>query len=66
MGEEINIHDIGRAHRLGKCKLENNVPRPIIDKFTKYNVRSTIFKTKEKLEIEKKITALQEVLQRGE
>ena len=30
--EEITIHDIDRTHRLGKRKLDNNVPRPIIVK----------------------------------
>ena len=40
--EEITIHDIDRTHRLGKRKLENNVPRPIIVKFTRYNVCNTI------------------------
>ena len=34
LGEEITIHDIDRTHRLGKRKLDNNVPRPIIVKFT--------------------------------
>ena len=50
LGEEITIHDIDRTHRLGKRKLDNNVPRPIIVKFTRYNVRNRIFKTKKKLE----------------
>ena len=49
MGEEITIHDIDRTHRLGKRKLDNNVPRPIIVKFTRYNVHDRIFKTKKKL-----------------
>ena len=49
LGEEITIHDIDRTHRLGKRKLDNNVPRPIIVKFTRYNVRNRIFKTKKKL-----------------
>ena len=49
LGEEITIHDIDRTHRLGKRKLDNNVSRPIIVKFTRYNVRNRIFKTKKKL-----------------
>ena len=49
MGEEITIHYIDRTHCLGKRKLDNNVPRPIIVKFTRYNVRNRIFKTKKKL-----------------
>ena len=48
MGEEITIHDIDRVHRLGKSKLDNNVPRPIIVKFARYNFRNRIFKTKKK------------------
>ena len=35
MGEEITIHDVYRTHRLGKHKLENNVPKPIIVKFAR-------------------------------
>ena len=49
LAEEITIHDIDRTHRLGKRKLDNNVPRPIIVKFTRYNVRNRIFKTEKKL-----------------
>ena len=49
MGEEITIHDIDRTHRLGKRKLNNNVPRPITVKFTRYNVHDRIFKIKKKL-----------------
>ena len=49
LGEETTIHDIDKIHRLGKRKLDNNVPRPIIVKFTRYNVRNRIFKTKKKL-----------------
>ena len=45
----ITIHDIDRTHRLGKRKLDNNVLRPIIVKFTRYNVRNRVFKTKKKL-----------------
>ena len=48
-GEEVTIHDIDRIHRLGKRKLDNNVPRAIIIKFARYNVRNRIFKAKKKL-----------------
>ena len=47
--EEITIHDIDRTHRLGKRKLDSDIPRPIIVKFTRYSVRNRIFKTKKKL-----------------
>ena len=49
LAEEITIHDIDRTHCLGKRKLDNNVPRPIIVKFTRYNVCNRIYKTKKKL-----------------
>ena len=49
LGEEITIHDIDRAHRLGKRKIDNNVLPPIIVKFTRYNFHNRIFKTKKKL-----------------
>ena len=48
-GEEVTIHDIDRIHRLGKRKLDSNVPRPIIVKFARYNVCNRIFKAKKKL-----------------
>ena len=49
LGEEITIHEIDRTHRSGKRKLDNNVPQSIIVKFTRYNVRYKIFKSKKKL-----------------
>ena len=49
LGEEITVHDIDRTHRLGKRKLDNNIPRPIIIKFTRYNVRNRILKLKRNL-----------------
>ena len=49
LGEEISIHDTDMTHRLGKRKLDNNVPRPTIVKLTRYNVHKRIFKTKKKL-----------------
>ena len=48
-GEEVTTHDIDRIHRLGKRKLDNNVPRPTIVKFARYNVCNRIFKAKKKL-----------------
>ena len=49
LGEETTIHDIDRIHRLGKRKLDNNVSRPIIVKFTRYNVRNRILNLKRNL-----------------
>ena len=42
MEEEIAIHDIDRTHRVGKRKLNNNVTRPIIIKFARYNAHNSI------------------------
>ena len=49
LGEEIAIYDIDRTHRLGKRKLDNNVSRSIIVKFTRYNVRNRILNLKRNL-----------------
>ena len=49
VGDEITIHYIDKAHHLEKRKLDNIVPRPIIAKYTRCNVRNRIFKTKKKL-----------------
>ena len=50
MDEEITHLDIDRSHRLGNRKLDKSKPRPIIIKFSRYNVRARIFKNKRKLE----------------
>ena len=49
MGKEITHLDIDRSHRLGNRKLDKSKPRPIILKFSRYNVRARIFKNKRKL-----------------
>ena len=49
MDEEITHLDIDRSHRLGNRKLDKSKPRPIIIKFSRYNVRARIFKNKKKL-----------------
>ena len=46
MGKEITHLDIDRSHRLGNRKLDKSKPRPIIIKFSRYNVRARIFKNK--------------------
>ena len=48
------------GHCLGKLKLDNNVPRSIIVKSARYNVRNRIFKTKKKLK--GKIVSIKESL----
>ena len=63
LGEEITIHDIDRTHHLGEQKLDNNVPRPIVVKFTRHNVRNRIFKTKKKLKV--KTVSITESLTKG-
>ena len=49
MYEEITHIDIDRSHRLGNRKLDKSKPRPIIIKFSRYNLRTRIFKNKRKL-----------------
>ena len=55
MDEEITHLDIDRSHRLGNRKLDKSKPRPIIIKFSRYNVKARIFKNKRKLK-EKRIS----------
>lgn len=46
----INLSDIERSHRVGKCGTSgNNKPRPIILKFVSYRIREQIFRQKKKL-----------------
>ena len=45
MEEKLSANDIDRSHRLGK-KQTGSRPRPIIIKFTRYNVRNVIFRKK--------------------
>ena len=45
MKEKLQANDIDRPHRLGK-KQSGSRPRPIIMKFTIYNVRNGIFRKK--------------------
>ena len=45
MEEKLSANDIDRSHRLGKKQTESR-PRPIIIKFTRYNVRNVIFRKK--------------------
>ena len=45
MKEKLSANDIDRSHRLGK-KQTGSTPRPIIIKFTRYNVRNVIFRKK--------------------
>ena len=43
-GIELSDFDTDRSHRLGKPK--PNKPRPIIVKFTRHNIRSKLFSSK--------------------
>ena len=59
LGEEITIHDIDRTHHLGKRKLDNNVPRPIV-----LNLQGTTFAIeflKVKRNLKEKLSALRKV-----
>ena len=46
---EISEKDLDRSHRLGKPRAPGGKPRPIIIKFSRYNVRHLVFKSKKKL-----------------
>ena len=49
MDEKITHLNIDRWHDLGNRKLDKNKPRPIIIKFSRYNVRAKIFENERKL-----------------
>ena len=46
---EISEKDPDRSHRLGKPRVPGRKPRPIIIKFSRYNVRHLVFKSKKNL-----------------
>ena len=47
LGVKIDISDIDRSHRIGAPRT-NGEARPIIVKFARYNVRSSVFRAKRK------------------
>ena len=47
MEEKLSANDIDRSHRLGK-EQSGTRPRPIIIKFTRYNVCNVIYRKKKK------------------
>ena len=49
--EDVLLADLDRTHRIGKKKEtdSNSKPRPVIIKFSRYNIRETVFKSKKKL-----------------
>ena len=49
MDLDIDETDLDRTHRLGKPREVGAKPRPIIIKFSRYNVRHSVFKNKKKL-----------------
>lgn len=51
MNIDINIHDIERAHRIGKKTASNT--RPIIVKFVSYRTRATVFQARRLLKGQK-------------
>ena len=46
---EVSQTDLDRSHRLGKPRASGGKPRPIIVKFSRCNVRNSVFKNKKKL-----------------
>ena len=46
---EVKEDDLHRSHRLGKPKIKDDKPRPMIVKFARYAVRREIFMNKTKL-----------------
>ena len=46
---KVSPTDLDRSHRLGKPRSSGEKPRPIIVKFSRYNVRYSVFKNKKKL-----------------
>ena len=46
---KIDEIDIDRSHRIGRYDKTKKKARPIIVKFTRYNVRSRVFREKQKL-----------------
>ena len=49
MNLEVYQTDLDRSHRLGKPRASGGKPRPIIVKFSRYNLRNSVFKNKKKL-----------------
>ena len=48
LGVKINLSDLDRSHRLMQ-KIKSTKPRPIIVKFTSYNVKAEVYRQKRKL-----------------
>ena len=59
--EDILLVDLDRTYRIGKKRDSNSKPRPVIVKFTRYNIREEVFKSKKKL-LREKILTLQKIL----
>ena len=49
LGETVEKSDLDRTHRIGAFKEDKSKCRPIIVKFSRYNVRDKVFKNKKKL-----------------
>lgn len=50
LGEEAEKSDLHQAHRIGAFQEEKNKSKPVIVKFTRYNVRDKVFKNKKTFE----------------
>ena len=49
LGKTVEKSDLDRTHRIGAFKEDKSKCRPIIVKFSRYNVRDKVFKNKKKL-----------------
>ena len=56
LNEDVLLADLDRTNRIGKKRDSSSKPRPVIVKFTRYNIREKLFKSKKNLRL--KILAL--------
>ena len=61
LNEDVLLVNLDRTHRIGKKKRDSSSkPRPVIVKFSRYNIREKVFKSKKNSR--GKILALQKIL----
>ena len=60
--EDVLLVDLDRTHRIGKKRDSNSKPRPVIVKFTRYNIFTKVKVFKSKKNSREKILPLQKIL----